>query len=213
MSKVAVLERFTLFGSGIAAILEKADCFDVIIQAEHMDGLLTMVKEATPEVDVIVVDVIHGENSGMKPIKKIRRECRNIPVLLIVSQNYADCFEEYIRLGVKGFIFNNSRGQDLVRAIKKLKEGKEYFGKPVWEIFKRSIQARKYKKKKDQVLTDREVAVLKLFSQGLSYKEIGVKLNISPRTVETHKRNILSKLKISSTADMVKYAYRNHIIA
>ena len=100
----------------------------------------------------------------------------------------------------------------MVKAIRKLKDGGEYFNRTVWDIFKSSIQMRKYHKKADAKLTDREVAVLKLFSQGMSYKEIGASLNISPRTVETHKRNILSKLKIHSTADMVKYAYRNHMI-
>lgn len=211
MCKVAVLERFTLYGSGLIAILEEAEQCDVIVQAENIDGLLKIVEDLTP--DVIIIDIIHGENSGIKPFKKIKRVCPYIPILLVVSQDYVDCFEEYIRLGAKGFIFNNSKGKDLVKAIKRLKEGEEYFGKPVWNIFKSSIQARKYKKSTNQQLSDREVSVLKLFSQGMSYKEIGSNLNISPRTVETHKRNILSKLKISSTADMVRYAYRNHIIA
>ncbi|MDX8341413.1 response regulator transcription factor [Draconibacterium sp. IB214405] len=210
MCKLAILDKFTLFASGIESILKITnDC--EIVHATSCEELFKQFKDSAP--DVIIIDVIHGDNSGMRSIKKIRRTYPQIPVLLILSQNYSDCFEEYIRLGVKGFVFNDASGKDLIEAIKRLKEGGEFFRKKVWDIFKTSIQRRKYGKKKSQFLTDREVSVLKLFSSGLTYKEIGARLNISPRTVETHKRNILAKLKINTTADMVKYAYRNHIIS
>jgi len=210
MCKIAIIEKFTLFGMGIESILHEKETFGIIVQAKNIDELIKKTKDKIP--DVIIFDILHGENSGVKVLRKIRRKYPEVPVLLIVSQSYSDCFEEYIRLGAKGFVFNNSEGKELSDAIKKLKQGEEYFTKRVWDIFKDSIRARKYKKKEEQHLTDREEDVLKLFSQGMTYKEIGVNLNISPRTVETHKRNILSKLKISSTADMVRYALRNHIL-
>lgn len=100
----------------------------------------------------------------------------------------------------------------MIKAIKKLDNGEEYFSNTVWKVFKSYVQTRKKRILKSSKLTDREVSVLKLFAHGLSYKEIGVKLSISPRTVETHKRNILSKLKINTTAEMIKYAYRKHIL-
>ncbi len=211
MCKIAILDKFTLFASAIRAVLRESNGCDVIVQAVDCNDLFKQLKNVKP--DVIVVDVIHGDNSGMRNIKKVRRTYPKVPVLLILSENYSDCFEEYLRLGVKGFVFCDATGNDLIEAIKKLKDGGEFFRKKVWEMFKTSIQKRKYSKKKDQVLTDREVAVLKLFSSGLTYKEIGKSLNISPRTVETHKRNILAKLKINSTADMVRYAFHNRILS
>ncbi|WP_340113597.1 helix-turn-helix transcriptional regulator [Maribellus mangrovi] len=208
MCKIAVLERFTLLGSGIASILSnEKDC--QVILAKTREELVRKLDGTIP--DVIIIDIIHNENSGFKPLKRFRNIFPHVPVLLVVSASYADCFEEYIRLGVKGFIFDSSDRDELLNAIRKLKKGGEYFTDKVWKIFKSSIQSRKHKPI-DQKLTDREVAVLKLFSSGLTYKEIGSELSISPRTVETHKRNILSKLKINSTADMVKYAYRNKIL-
>lgn len=210
MCKIAILERFLLFGIGIESILHEANKCEVIMQAESIDELIKKLRDGNP--DVIVIDILHGDNSGVKALRKIRRTYPDIPVLLIVSQNYSDCFEEYIRLGAKGFVFNHSTADELIDAIKKLENGEEYFSKRVWDIFRTNIRARKYKKQNDQHITDREMDVLKLFSCGLSYKEIGAKLNISARTVETHKRNILAKLKINSTADMVRYAFRNHIL-
>ncbi|MCK3682714.1 response regulator transcription factor [Maribellus sp. YY47] len=211
MCKVAILDKFVLFAAGIQSILDKSEGCEVIVQAVDCNDLFKQLKNGAP--DVIIFDVIHGENSGMKQIKKIRRAYSEIPVLLILSQNYSDCFEEYIRLGVKGFVFNDATGDDLVKAIKRLHAGGEFFRKKVWDIFKTSLQKRKYSKKKVENLTEREVAVLKLFSSGLTYKEIGARLSISPRTVESHKRNILSKLKINSTADMVRYAFHHNILS
>lgn len=210
MCRVAILDKFTLFASGIQSILNNAPECKVIALAATYNDLVKELKSVHP--DIIIVDVLNGDDSGMKSLKKIRQTYSKIPVLLILSQSHADRFEEYIRLGVKGFIFNDATGKDLVEAIKKLKNGGEFFRKKVWDIFKTSIQKRKYGKKKTEMLTDREVAVLKLFSQGHTYKEIGTLLNISPRTVETHKRNILSKLKINSTAEMVQYAIHQHIL-
>lgn len=210
MCKIAILERFALLSSGIRSILLNEEKCDVILQSKTAGGLISELGDNLP--DIIIIDIISTDNSGIKPLKKIRRVYPKTPVLLIVSDSYADCFEEYIRHGVKGIIFNTSGGNELVKALKRLKDGKEYFPDKLWKVFKESIQMRKQHRNTDQKLTDREVLVMKLFSNGLTYKEIGARLNISPRTVETHKRNILSKLKIHTTADMVKYAFRNNIL-
>lgn len=210
MCKIAILEQFALCSSGIRSIIENSGLCAVIWQANAVDKLVASLGSEKP--DVVLFDVVHDENSGLKVLRKLNRTFAGVPILLILSKNYSDCFEEYIRLGVKGFVFINSSGEELVTAIKKLKNGEEYFPSRVWDIFRNSIRARKYRKKSEEQLSDREMTVLKLFTNGMSYKEIGDKLNISPRTVETHKRNILSKLKIRSTADMIRYAYRNKIL-
>ncbi|MFV0592964.1 MAG: response regulator transcription factor [Draconibacterium sp.] len=209
MCKIAILEPFTLLGAGIASILSEEKQCEVLAIAQTKEELIRRLAKSVP--DVIIIDIIHGENTGVKPIKRLRRMFPDTPLLLIVSANYADCFEEYIRLGVKGFVFNTSDAKELVKAIQKLRAGDEYFNNKVWNIFKSSIQLRKHKVQEER-LSDREVSILKLFSCGMTYKEIGSELNISPRTVETHKRNILAKLKINTTAEMVKYAYRHHIL-
>lgn len=210
MCKIAIIERFTLLCSGIKSILLTEEQCKVIVQKKSASELIAALGNEFP--DVIIIDIVSTDNSGLKPLRKIRRKYPKIPVLLILSEHYADCFEEYIRLGVKGFLFNTSDGDELVKAIRKLRNGQEYFPSIVWKIFKDSIQTGKQYRKTDQKLTEREISVIKLFSNGLTYKEIGARLNISARTVESHKRNILSKLKIQTTAEMVKYAYRNNLL-
>lgn len=212
MCKIAILENYSLFCSGIKPILEKITEFNIVAEAKHVEDLVLQLGSEKP--NVIIVDIIHCESEGIKPIKKIRRTVPRIPILLVVSEDYANFFEEYIALGVRGFLFKNASTDELVKAVVTLKNGKDYFRKNVWILLKEFIRSRragKFAKERKSILTNREKDVLRQFCKGLTYKEIGVVLHISHRTVETHKKNILSKLEINSTAEMIKYAFRNHL--
>lgn len=212
--KVAILENYALFSSGIKSLLTETKEFEIVAEARNAYELLPFLEDASP--DVLIMDIIHCENAGIKQLKKIRRQFPGIPILLITSHDFADCFEEHLRIGVKGFVFNNDSSLELVKAIRKLFGGEEYFRNGDRQDSKMSVQMHKSDQsaiKWEKILTDREVAVLKLFCRGFSYKEIAASLFISPRTVETHKKNILSKLKVRSTAEMVKYAFRKQILS
>lgn len=213
MCKVAILENYSLFSSSIEPVLLKKQGIDVVGVAKNIDDLLLILE--TNKVDVIVFDVLHSENDGIKTIKKLKRRFSRLPVLLILSEEYANYFEEYIALGVKGFLFKDSNSKELFKAIKKLCKQEEYFRNNVWTILRKYLRTRKTRKFADDKklpLTNREISIMRLFCKGLSYKEIGVNLNISPRTVETHKRNIQTKLNLKSTAELVQYAINHHLL-
>lgn len=213
MCKIAILENYSLFCSGIKPILEDTKEFKIVAEGKHVEDLLQQFGEEKP--NVIIVDIIHCENEGIKPIKKIRRAHPRIPILLVVSEDYANFFEEYIALGVRGFVFKSADAEELVKAVVTLKNGKDYFRKNVWALLKEFIRSRRagrFAKEKKSILTIREKDVLKQFCKGLTYKEIGANLHISHRTVESHKKNILKKLNLNSTAEMVKYALSKQIM-
>jgi DNA-binding NarL/FixJ family response regulator len=212
MCKIALLENYSLYGSGIRSILAETKEFDVVAEVKEASELLTQLQTVKP--DVIIMDIIHCESDGIKPLKKIGRSYSRVPVLLIVSDEYACNFEDYIAQGVKGFIFNDAGPEQLVQAVKTLKKGEDYFSPKVWQLLKDYLRTHKNQKEqngKSTLLTKREISVLKLFCKGFSYKEIAADLDISPRTVETHKKNITTKLKIKSTAEMIQYAMQNNL--
>ncbi len=214
MCKIALLENYSLFSSGIKPVLSEINHFEIIAEAKIIDKFLIQLGKKD-RLDVIIFDIIHCQDEGLKQLKKINRSFSKIPILLIVSEEYTYCFEEYIALGVRGFVFHDSSPEILIKAINKLKNGEDHFRKNVWFLltdFIRSHKAVKSVNGKKFILTKREVSVVKLFCDGLTYKEIGSNLNISPRTVETHKKNIQTKLKVKSTAEMVKFAFNNHIV-
>jgi len=132
---------------------------------------------------------------------------------LILSTDYSDFFEEYISLGVNGFVFNDAGREKLIKAIKTLMNGDDHFRPRVWQLLKKYLRTKKNSASFEdkRMLSNREITILKLFCKGYTYKEIGVKLNISPRTVETHKKNIQTKINARSTAEMIEFAYQNKL--
>jgi DNA-binding NarL/FixJ family response regulator len=211
--KVVIFESYPLFSSGIKSALNASGTIEVSGEASTIEQLLKLLPKANP--NIIIFDILHCVNAGLKPLRKIARKFPHIPVLLIVSDEYADCFDAYLRLGVKGFVFKDDTSAELIQAIKNIYAGRDHFGNQVRTFFKESLQNNRQdiaSQQSNHSLTDRETSVLKLFCGGLTYKEIGNKLCISPRTVETHKKNILSKLKVKSTVDMVKYAFHHRIM-
>ncbi|NOR88391.1 MAG: response regulator, partial [Bacteroidales bacterium] len=141
-------------------------------------------------------------------------------IRIIVFSSYTDeeTIFKSIRAGAKGFLPKDSMREDLVKAIKKVNQGFEYLSEKIPNtilmdyINKVGDKQEKYNNTKLGNLTKREREILKLIAEGLSYKEIGNELFISVRTVETHKNNILQKLELKSTIDLVKFAIKNDLI-
>lgn len=117
--------------------------------------------------------------------------------------------------GLMGIAWKDNSIHDLIHISNKVMEGERYYGGRESElIFKALAHAQNKRQKLESIaeLTDREIDVIQLFTKGYSYKQIGETLNISPRTVESHKKNILSKLNLNSLIELVAYSIKNNII-
>ncbi|WP_321373808.1 response regulator transcription factor [uncultured Draconibacterium sp.] len=211
MCNIAILENYSLFCSGIRSVIEETGECKIVFESKTINEFMAKLRSEKP--DVIIIDIIHCLDEGISTIKKIRRKTSRTPILLVLSVDYSDFFEEYISLGVNGFVFNDSGANSLVDAIKALKNGGDHFPPRVWQLLKKYLRTKKVPVsiEEKRILTNRELAILKLFCKGYTYKEIGAKLNISPRTVESHKKNIQTKLSVRSTAEMIEFAYQNNL--
>jgi len=213
MCKIAILEDYALFCSGIKPVLEQGGDYKVVLEARQPLDFIPKLKESDP--DIIIIDVIHCANSGIVSIKKIKRKLSRIPILLIANTEQSDLFQDYISLGVNGIVFNSSGPSDLLDAVRILKDGDDYFPPKVWMLLKNYLRTKRVDLISEQdeksQLTYREIDILRLFCKGLTYKEIGANLHISPRTVETHKKNISSKINAKSTAEMIEFAIQNNL--
>lgn len=212
MCKIAIIESYALFSSGIKKILNEIDDFDVVIDIENSESLHKYQNDISP--NVIVFDILNYSDGGIKSIKNVRRLYPQTPLLLIVSEDDGSNFEEYIHLGVKGLLLNSAGSDELIQAIHKLEDGEDYFNLDIWNIIKDNLRAGNSSirsSKPKHILSERETDVARLFCEGLSYKEIGKRLNISPRTVESHRNNILTKLELDSLTDLIKYSLTNSL--
>ncbi len=203
--KIAILESYALYSSGIKSLLTVSDDMEVIAEGVNVESLAGKLHNKAP--DIILIDLLHCFNSGPSTVKKTRKHFPDVPLLLITRYEHSKSFPEYLAIGANGFVFIHEGPGKLLNSIRLLCDGKiSIKNDDIGENVKNLL-------KDNPVLTEREINVLKLFCNGLTYKQIGEKLYISPRTVESHKKNILSKLKVSSTAEMIKYASRNKLLS
>lgn len=210
MCRIGIIEDYSLFSSGIRPVFNDIKEFTVAGISRDVDSF---VHDFTrDQFDVIIYDLIHCKTDPLKMFKKLRRRYRNVPVLLIVDEDLTPCFEELIAMGAEGIIFNSVSLADLILSVRMLKSGEDYIHIGVWnslKVYLRNFGKKKVPEENKSPLSTRELAVLDGFCKGATYKEIGDQLNISPRTVETHKKNILVKLNLNSKAEMIKYGLSN----
>ncbi|HEY3370831.1 MAG TPA: response regulator transcription factor [Prolixibacteraceae bacterium] len=209
--KILIFFNFSIFSHGIKSLLEKEQ-FQVVGEASHWEELFQHLKSVTP--DVILLDLSHCNDSSIKSLQRLRNDYPQIPVLLCLDEDCTDHIRDLIVMGVMGFVFFDTTFPELINAIDRVASGREYFPDGILKLLKEELQFDRENRSAQYHrghLTSREMSVCKLICNGLTHKEIGIGLYISPRTVETHKKNILAKLKIKSTAELVKYAIQNHL--
>jgi DNA-binding NarL/FixJ family response regulator len=204
---VGVIENYPLYRPGIKLTLEATDCIKVIGIGKNAYDLAIQLDGIIPHI--IVIDMFHCNKGGISLIKITKHLFPSVPLLLITTYEYSVYFSDYLKNGSKGFIFPTDNTEEFIKAITDICDGKEHFR----DSMKILIGDKKANNTDfhlhdlyTDLLTGREMEVLNLFCDGLTHKQIGMKLFISARTVETHKRNIMSKLKVKTSAEMIKCA-------
>jgi DNA-binding NarL/FixJ family response regulator len=185
---------------------------EVVATGKNVDDLTKQLNGHEP--DIILIDVLNHSNAGIGVVKSAMKIFPGVPLLLIIAREFSECFKDYIDFGAKGFVYADDSPDELNKAIQVVCSGKEFFKEYVIKYWidtdSKAIKKSKGGKTKLKSLSPREIEIVKLFCDGLTYREIGKKLFISHRTVETHKNNIMKKLKLKSRAELIKYATRNN---
>lgn len=216
--KVLLVDDHELILLGIKRILSAVPNVELVGTASNGEETIDKIRLLQP--DIVILDIDIPKISGIDLTENIQKNFPNTKVILHTS--YVD--EEHIvkgfELGASGYVPKNFKPEDLIEAITTVHQGKRYLKGIVSDIFMESFFKEKQIKKEkeetpapDEVLTKREIEVLKLISQGMTNQEMAETLFISVRTVEVHKANIMKKLNMNSTADLVKYAIKNNIIS
>ena len=197
---------------GLRALLEKEPDFS--IAGEAADGLqaVDLVDRLNP--DVLVIDLMMPGLSGMEVTRQVRqRSPRTHIVILSMYSNEAYVIEA-LRNGAAAYVLKNSSAADLVRAVREVTAGRRYLSPPLSEgaIETYAEKAKSTPLDPYETLTTREREVLHFVAQGYTNVEIGDLLSISPRTVETHRANLMRKLGLETQTDLIRYALQRGII-
>jgi len=211
--RVILADDHVLVRHGLRLILEENSNLE--IAAEVGDGLELLNVLHKINADLIILDVSMPNLRGIEAIPEIRRIRPNARVLMLTMHKEEDYLYQAISAGANGYLLKDDAEKELFSAIEHIKNGKIYISPSLAD---QSMQNwARLRRGEDDVrtsesLTIREREILKLIAEGKSNKDIGDLLYISVRTVERHRANMMSKLNIRKTAELVQYALRKHYI-
>jgi len=211
--KLILVDDHRLFLDGVKSLLSEVEFIEIIAEASSGFELLNLLNTQTP--DIIMLDISMKGLSGIEVSKQITAQYPEIKILILSMHTNEEFVLNAIKAGVKGYLSKDTSKEELLEAIEIIYNGGEAYSKLISENFLKSY-VKKFKAEQNLIesktLTIREIEILKLAVIGLSNKEIADKLFISTKTVDSHKNNIMQKLKLKNTAEMVLYAVKNKII-
>jgi DNA-binding NarL/FixJ family response regulator len=207
--RIALADDHVMFRKGIKSIIEGAADLEVIGEAGDGLNLLELLKKVTP--DMVILDISMPNLRGLEATREIKMISPGVKVLILTMHKDKEYVYHAISAGAEGYLLKEDADTELFAAIEKIRHGRQYISPLLsGELTHELIQAHHKGRlaSPSESLTTREREVLKLLAEGISNKEIADLLYISSRTVEHHRANIMRKLNIRKTANLVKYAVR-----
>jgi len=194
-----------LFAEGLQSLLR--DEFELLGTVANGKELVEATHRLNPEV--ILVDISMPVLNGFDAVRRIRKDGNSAKVIFLTMHDDETLVAEAFRCGGSGYVLKQAAGEELVTAIREVAQGNNYLtplvtSKPVEPLASGTSRL---------TLTPRQREVLKLISEGMTMKEIAVELNISTRTAESHKYEMMQALGVETTAELIRYALRIGLIS
>lgn len=212
MAKIVLADDHHIVRQGLCALLEDESDFSVVGEAATGVEAVQHVERLQP--DVLVVDVMMAGLDGLEATRQVKERFPDTRVIVLSMHTNEAYVLEALRAGAEGYVLKSDTSTDLVSAIRQVLRGRHYLSSSLSE---RAIEAYIQKAQdrpldKYEILTSREREVLHLVAEGYTSAEIGEQLHISPRTVGTHRTNLMRKLDLNSQADLIRYAIKHGIV-
>ncbi|MCD4746246.1 MAG: response regulator transcription factor [Bacteroidales bacterium] len=212
--KILIADDHQLIIDGIKSLINNVPQFDLIAEANNGKEAVKIAKLINP--DIVLMDIDMPIMNGIEATEKIKSFNPEIKIIILSMHNEKGLVKKLIRLGADGYLLKNSDQNELIEAISKVASGQQYFSPEVtMSLLNKETEIKSSFKANSIIsdLTDREIEILKLIAQGYSNKEIGEKLFISHRTVDTHRTNLMKKINVSNIAGIIRFAIKNGFVS
>ncbi|MBV6484269.1 MAG: Response regulator UvrY [Flavobacteriales bacterium] len=210
--RVIIVDDHKMIRDGIKLMLKNNPEIKVVNEFDNGLDVIKYIDKNPTSVDVVLMDISMPKLDGIAATRDIKSNHAGINVLAITMHIEKSYIMDMMKAGASGYVLKESGASDLVEAIKTIAAGKQFFSSEVSSVIVKSIIEEEPKKHVRDIISDREKEVILLVAQGLSNNKIGEKMCLSPRTVESHRRNILQKLDIKNTAELIAYANKQNWI-
>ncbi len=214
MIRILLADDHDLMRRGIRDLLETDPEIQVCGESSNGREAMEMARRLKP--DVAVLDLAMPELNGLEAIRQISKELPKVELLVFSMHDSEELVREVFAAGARGYVLKSDAALFLIEAVKSLSQHKPFFTPRISEAILNSLVSAAGGRQKEAPTSDpltlREREILQLLAENRSNKEIGSRLRISVRTVETHRRSIMQKVKANSIVELVHYAIRNGIV-
>jgi DNA-binding NarL/FixJ family response regulator len=217
MLRILIADDHEVARRGIRAVLENHPGW--VVCGEAKDGRESVELAAATRPDLVLLDIGMPNLNGLEAARQILTILPDVAILILTMHDSDNVVREVLRAGARGYLLKSDAGRDLVAAVEALQNQRTFFTTRVSQMVldgfldrEKSSGIVKTDDSTTDVLTSREREVIQLLAEGKTSKEVAVALNLSVKTAETHRTNLMRKLGLHSVADLTRYAVRNGIV-
>lgn len=205
--KILLVDDHLMFIDGIKTIINKTTGYEIV--GDFTSGYAAFEFMKDKQVDILITDINMPEMSGIELTRLVKETKPEVKILVLSMYDDREIIHDIILAEAEGYILKNAGKQELLRALEKISNGGTYYSNEVMQIITENYVARHKVIERTKDLTSRENEILQLVCQEYSTPEIAKMLNISPLTVETHRKNILRKTKTRTIVGLIRFAIEN----
>ncbi|MFY9153807.1 MAG: response regulator transcription factor [Prolixibacteraceae bacterium] len=209
--KILLVDDHQIIIDGLKSLLKQNEEFLLAGEANNGREALRLIQMF--DVDVVLMDIDMPVMNGIDTLKEISKNHPGTKVIILSMHQEAGMIKSLINIGANGYLLKSCSQDELIEAIQKVASGQSYFSTDVTlSLLNSNPGNQSAANQANEMLTDRETEIIKLIAEGFSNREIGSKLFISHRTVDTHRTNLMKKLNVGNIAGLISYAMKNGIV-
>ena len=211
--KVAIADDHAIVRDGIKQLLETESYIDIVGEASNGKEAIQVVEKYQP--DILIMDISMPEMTGIEATKALQKADISTKIMILSMYDKEEYVLKAVNLGAHGYLLKDTSKDKFIKAINTIFQGSKYFSSEISNIivnqYLSTVHNEQPKKEKD-VLTKREKEILTFVIKGYNNKTIAEELEISVRTIETHRLNIMKKLKVNNSAELVRVTLEKNLI-
>ena len=211
VTRILVADDHPIVRSGLKRVIDEEP--DMRVVAEAADGAEAVKKSLADDIDLAILDVSMPKTTGIQAADELHKRKPELKLLMLSMYDSEQFLFESLRAGASGYVLKSDADQDIVEAVRRTMRGQSFlYPSAVSTLVKDFVERGRPDEEQFDVLTPRELQVLKLIAEAYTSKEIAAELVISLKTVERHRQNILDKLGMSDRVELTRYAIRRGLI-
>ena len=209
---IVIADDHVLIRDGIKALLQSIDEFEVIGEAADGEELIQLIDSLNPEI--VLLDITMPKKTGIEVVAEVKQYNHSVKFIMLSMHDNPEYVLKSVQAGALSYLLKNTDHEEIIKAVKAVSSGQKYFSPDIYAIILNGLANPDLIKGNQlgEILTRREKEILKEVSMGLSTKLIADKLCISVRTVETHRINLMKKMEVHNSAELIKKAMELNLI-